>query len=107
VEGNPGELDIAPMLLIPFVENSFKHGLQGGVEEAFVRISVSIMDPDLEFIIENNLGTRDPVELDQRKGIGIDNTRQRLELLYPGKHKLTIRRDEGAFQVNLNINLKE
>ncbi|MCK4989355.1 MAG: sensor histidine kinase [Bacteroidales bacterium] len=55
VEGEPGDLVIAPMLLIPFIENSFKHGLQGGPGGAFVRIHILIGSGDLEFLIENNM----------------------------------------------------
>lgn len=105
VEGDPGDKEIAPMLLIPFIENSFKHGLLGGQGGAFVHIGIRIGTDDLEFRTENNLGDTDPIELDKKRGIGIENTKQRLELLYPGKHELEIKRKEGVFSVRLQLDL--
>ncbi|MEN8229974.1 MAG: histidine kinase [Bacteroidota bacterium] len=107
LEGDSGDKEIAPMLLIPFIENSFKHGLQGGTGGAFVHINIKICSGELDFRIENSMGSSDPVELDKRKGIGIDNTKQRLKLLYPGKHQLSISKEEGTFDVKLQIKLKD
>jgi len=107
VKGDPGELQIAPMLLIPFIENSFKHGLMGEHEKAFIHIHLGISGDKLQFTVQNSQGETDTLELDQQKGIGIDNTRQRLELLYPGKYKLDIGTLEDVFTVNLSIELKQ
>ena len=107
VTGDPGELQIAPMLLIPFIENGFKHGPRGGREESFVDIYMEISGDKLQFRARNSYGENDTIELDQEKGIGIDNTRQRLELLYPGKHILDIEALEDIFTVNLSIELKQ
>ena len=104
-EGEPGDLRIAPMLLIPFIENSFKHGLQGGPGGAFVHIHMKTGTGILEFSIRNNRGKGTIEEPEQRKGIGIENTRQRLELIYPGKHLLRIRKDHDTFLVQLQIEL--
>ena len=105
LEGDTDEKEIAPMLLIPFIENSFKHGLQGGPSEAFVHIQITMGPKNLRFLIRNSMGGSDLVDLEKRKGIGIDNTKQRLELLYPGKHTLSINKEEGTFEVNLQIEL--
>ncbi|MCK4879388.1 MAG: histidine kinase, partial [Bacteroidales bacterium] len=105
VDGDPGALLIAPMLLIPFIENSFKHGLRGSPGEAFVHIHMTISGQKLQFRIQNSRGETDRVEPEQQKGIGIDNTRQRLELLYPGKHTIDIETKEDTFTVNLSIEL--
>lgn len=105
VEGDAEGLQIAPMLLIPFIENSFKHGLQGGVGAVKILIKIKIEGSDMEFIISNTCGTSDPVALDKRKGIGIENTRQRLELLYPGKHILSIGKEKHTFVVSLKLEL--
>ena len=107
VNGDPEELLIAPMLLIPFIENSFKHGLRGSPGEAFVHIHMTISGQKLQFRIQNSRGETDRVEPEQQKGIGIDNTRQRLELLYPGKHTIDIETKEDTFTVNLSIELKQ
>ena len=106
VNGDPGELLIAPMLLIPFIENSFKHGLMGTQDLSFVDIHMEISGDKLQFILRNSCGKSERLELKQKKGIGIENTRQRLELLYPGQHKLDIESQVNTFTVNLSIQLK-
>jgi len=105
IKGEPGEGMIAPMLLIPFIENSFKHGLQGSPQNAFVHIRIEMNPDNFLFHIENNLGHTDPISRMEKKGIGIDNTRQRLELLYPGKHKLAIGKKDLTFEVKLELDL--
>ena len=105
IEGDPEELQIAPMLLIPFIENSFKHGLQGGSKNSFIHIDLNINAKGLDFSIKNSTGPTDPLQLDHRKGIGIENTRQRLELLYPGRHLLKIGSEGESFVVFLKLEL--
>lgn len=107
VEGDPGELLIAPMLLIPFIENSFKHGLLGDGGLSFVDIHMEISGDRLQLKLSNSRDRKPVLELDRKKGIGIENTRQRLELLYPGQHKLDIETREDVFTVNLSIELKK
>ncbi|MEN8230600.1 MAG: histidine kinase [Bacteroidota bacterium] len=107
IKGESGEAMIAPMLLIPFVENSFKHGLQGSPLHAFVHIHINITPGRFLFHIENNLGNMDPISQEEKKGIGIDNTRQRLELLYQGKYKLAIGSKERTFEVKLELDLND
>lgn len=105
VEGDAEDLQIAPMLLIPFIENSFKHGLQGGAAKVKILIKMKIEGSGLEFKISNTTGTTDDMVLDKRKGIGIENTRQRLELLYPGRHTLNIGKEKQTFVVSLKLEL--
>ena len=107
VSGDPGELQIAPMILIPFIENSFKHGMRGDGKRSFVEIHITIEGMILTFNIRNSKGEAYRQELDQPKGIGIRNTRKRLELLYPGKHELKIKSMEDTYTVNLSIKLKQ
>jgi LytS/YehU family sensor histidine kinase len=106
MEGDPGKLLIAPMLLIPFIENSFKHGL-GEEESTSIDMALNISGNRLNFRIENSCRESPNLELEEQNGIGIDNTRQRLELLYPGKHQLDIERQGSIFTVSLSIKLKE
>jgi two-component system LytT family sensor kinase len=104
-EGDPGDRSIAPMLLIPFIENAFKHGLQGRPGGAYVHIRLAVTGTALEFSVVNNAGSPDVAGPDQRKGIGIENTRQRLDLLYPGRHRLRIRKEADSFHVSLELQL--
>ena len=98
----PGQL-IAPLILISFVENAFKHGVNAA-ENTDIRITVNIDEKQLHFRAFNNKVT----VLDAQKttgGLGIENTRQRLQLLYPGRHTLSIRDEERYFEVSLSLQL--
>jgi len=99
---NDENIQIAPMLLIPFVENSFKHGtiIDG---ELKVDICIESKDDELCFKIVNS----SIVEKDVFKGIGLENIEKRLNMLYPKSHKLINNQIENQFEVNLTIqNLK-
>lgn len=96
--GNYNHVKIAPMLLLPFVENSFKHvSLKNGVLS--IKINISLQDNWLKFYIENNALPEDSTE----KGIGLDNTKKRLNLLYKNNYTLTIKNEKEFFKVNLGL----
>lgn len=96
---------IAPLLLLPFVENAFKHGTKGKNQPAFVQISVEIAEEKLLFKVNNIKGeTVDPT-LPIEGGIGLSNVRRRLDLLYPQKHQLHIRDAEKDYSIELQIDL--
>jgi len=107
LRGDPGEQLIAPMLLIPFIENSFKHGLMADQDQPFVDITLDVRKDKIQFRVRNSLGVYDKLELEAKRGIGIQNTRQRLELLYPGKHKLNIEAKKETFTVYLSLELNQ
>ncbi|MCG6189294.1 sensor histidine kinase [Maribellus maritimus] len=105
IKGDIQNKKIAPLVFLPFVENSFKHGLKSGAENAYVNICVRIRETDIVFEIENTKGDS-PVLTDSKyKGIGIQNVKKRLELLYPNAHKFEITEDEKRFKVFLQIYL--
>ena len=96
---------IAPMLLIPFVENAFKHG---AIDDGFLRIdmAVSLANKRLTFVVKNTFASTDETA-EKKEGIGLTNIRKRLDLLYPDNHDLTIRKTEKWFILELIIpNLK-
>lgn len=95
------ELYIAPMLLIPFVENAFKHSKIEDREKAWISISLTVKDGTLHFIVENSMPT-DTFYKDKTGGIGIENVRRRLELIYPEKYTLSIENKE-TFKVALTL----
>lgn len=105
ISGDAGEHSIAPMLLLPFIENAFKHGLRSETEKTFIYIRIEIGVTELGFRTENSHGRSDGIDLEHKKGIGTENTRQRLDLLYPGKYKLDIDEKANTFTVDLNIEL--
>jgi sensor histidine kinase YesM len=92
---------IPPMLLLPLVENSFKHGIQGDVANHFVRILLEAKGGTIVFSIENNNGSAN--ELEQTPGIGLKNIRDRLSLIFPGKSELLVDRSPSTFRVDLRI----
>ena len=92
---------ITPMLLLPLVENSFKHGIKGELDHTFVNIKLEANINNILFEIENNKGIGETVENDGNSGIGIVNIRQRLNLLYPNKHKFEIEESATIFKVNM------
>jgi len=96
--------DIEPMLLIPFVENAFKHGT-GLIEDAQINITLKAEKNDLCFSVTNKFDEKSEEVKDKASGIGLANVQRRLELLYPDKHKLTITKDNHYFSARLTINL--
>ncbi len=98
------EYSISPMLFIPFIENAFKYSKIEELPEAFVEIYLSTNNEKIYFQIKNTVpetGKPNP-----GKGLGINNVRQRLEVLYPGKHSLKIDEKDFIFTVTLQIHKK-
>ncbi len=106
IEGDPEGHKIAPLLLLPFIENSFKHGLKGGAENAFVSIKLEITGKVLNFEIENSAGQSVEITESKFKGIGIHNVKKRLELIYPGAHAIKISENNGKYKVLLQLQLR-
>jgi two-component system LytT family sensor kinase len=96
--------DIEPMLLIPFVENAFKHGT-GLVQYPQIDINLSAEKEQLTFTVSNKFDAASVEIKDKASGIGLANVQRRLQLLYPNKHTLRITKQNGTFIVNLQINL--
>ena len=105
VTGETEGKKIAPLIFLPFVENSFKHGLKSGAEKPFVKINIVVAVDSLVFEIENSKSDIIEKQDNQNKGIGIENVKKRLGLIYPGKHILTISENENLFKVTLQIRL--
>ncbi len=94
---------IEPMLLIPFVENAFKHGV--GVDEPFIKITLKNDNNNLKFIVENKFAQSDKESKDPNSGIGLENVQSRLMLLYPKEHELEIKKFNNIFNISLNLQL--
>lgn len=105
IQDHVGVLQIAPMLLIPFVENAFKHGISLK-EKSTIRISLMTKDKTLYFDISNSMHDKpanDPEK--NNNGIGLVNVQQRLRLMYPNRHELSIRESGKEYFVHLTIQL--
>jgi len=95
---------IAPLLLLPFVENCFKHGASNMLQNPWINLTIEVKETTLVMKLMN--GKIDNNDITPPKpGIGISNVRQRLELLYKDKHELHIREEEDVFIVDLRIEL--
>jgi sensor histidine kinase YesM len=98
--------EIEPMLLIPFVENAFKHGT-GLVDKAQIDISLSAVNNTLYFNVKNNYDPASQEIKDDASGIGLANVQRRLELLYAHQHQLDISGNGHTFSVSLQIKLDQ
>jgi len=101
---NIPDLRIAPMLLIPFIENAFKHGVNSE-QKSRIKIEITMNKTEFQLSVSNNK-VNIQRDISERSGLGIENTRHRLNLIYPSKHLLVITDSEKEFFVSLYINLQ-
>lgn len=96
------EFMIEPMILIPFIENSFKHGNIDNPKKGWLQLSVKTLGPILVFQVRNSLP---PIAInkDVVGGIGVENVRKRLDILYPSRYEMKIDKTETEFGVFLKI----
>lgn len=108
VIGDPGSKMISPLLFIPFVENSFKHGLTSQIEAGFVNITIDVKDESVQFDVINSKASVVPSIFGKKKsgGIGLINIQKRLELLYPKKHSLEITDAPNEYKISMQLKLK-
>jgi hypothetical protein len=101
IKGDLASYDIEPMLIIPFVENAFKHGV-GRVDQPQIGIQIHLHDDQMDLVVKNKF---DAHFLDEKssEGIGLKNVKRRLELLYPSSHILKINTSDQWFTVHLNL----
>ena len=98
IEGDIEHKEIAPLLLIPLVENAFKHG---NFLHSLIYIQLTVQREQLTFRIKNHYTLQQ--QKDPAGGVGLLNIRRRLELLYPNRHQMDIKKDETTFEVILKI----
>ena len=107
IQGNAAPWKIAPMLLITFVENAFKHGAKGNTGKTFVHLSLKIEGNELNFRLENNAGAATEVPPAEQAGVGLENVNRRLQLLYPGRYTLHTGRHQNSFTVQLRLQMQQ
>ncbi len=100
------DYQIPPLLLLPLVENAFKHGLSESRMKAWIEVVLRAQEGKLCFQVKNSI-EGEPTPEDNSSGLGLQNLRRQLELLYPNEHQLSISSDESSFEVELHINLEE
>lgn len=106
IKGDYQNKMIAPLLMIPFVENSFKHGVSIMRGAQWIKIELTVSDKWLYFSIANSKPLQPMLEIN-KEGIGLVNVQKRLQLLYPGKHSLKIESTDKDYWVYLHIDLEE
>ncbi|VTQ05934.1 MULTISPECIES: sensor histidine kinase [Sphingobacterium] len=100
-------LFIAPMLLIPFVENAFKHGISM-VKPSWIKVNADVVDGQLKFSVYNSIHNIEGTDLERTKsGIGLDNVKSRLDLTYPDKYMLVMEQNQEEYFVFLTIELRD
>ncbi|MFT3823144.1 MAG: histidine kinase [Chitinophagaceae bacterium] len=101
INGSPAGHNIAPFLLLPLLENAFKHGINKLLQDAYLDIHINIDATSFSFRIDNNKPRiAAPAE---HGGIGLSNLEKRLELLYPGRYSLQVSNQESTYQALLKI----
>ncbi len=100
----PGAV-IAPGLLLPFIENAFKHVSQYRGGNNWIHLHLSIRGTVLQLRVENTYSEDSSGEVGRIGGVGLPNVRRRLELLYPDRHQLAIHQREGVYHVRLDLQL--
>lgn len=98
---------IAPLLLIPFLENSFKHGSHRVTDSGLIEGKLVIEGSQLHFHLSNSVILSTLQQKTTYGGVGIENVRKRLSLYYPGRHELQITHDDSMYTVNLKIALSQ
>ncbi|MCC9167679.1 sensor histidine kinase [Pontibacter harenae] len=107
--GSVSGLSIAPLMLLPFVENAFKHGVSSENDDAWIRIDVKVGEHKLVLLVENSkgVGSRVHSTREMAAGIGLKNVSRRLDLLYEEKHLLKIEDEPESYTIRLELNLEE
>lgn len=103
IENNCPDCLVEPMLLLPFIENAFKHGV-GMLKDPFIKIDLHVNKDAVRFNSVNNFNPENLAK-DRNSGIGLVNVKNRLKLLYPGKYELKIEDKSNLFSVQLMVDL--
>jgi LytS/YehU family sensor histidine kinase len=108
VSGNILDINVAPLLFIPFIENSFKHGVANQIGDGYVYIKITCAEGEIQFAIKNtraDVNTLHSLTGKKSGGIGLVNVKRRLDLLYPNKNDLKIIETPDSYAVELKINI--
>lgn len=107
IYGDVGEQKIAPLILMPFIENAFKHGTNSQIKDAYVFLKLDVQKDDIHFKMENSKTPSIPKStLIKSGGIGLANVKRRMEILYPERYKLHIEESPNTYNISLHLNLK-
>lgn len=99
------DLEIYPMLLLPLLENSFKHGLKSGVKNPYINVILIARNKKIDFVISNNFTEITNYTIKDKHGIGLKNIQENLAIIYPDKYLFSMENTHTIFTVKLTIDL--
>ena len=105
VEGQVEGVRIAPLILITFLENAFKHGVSGAADDVFITVRLDVNEGSCHYRVTNSKLAADSKTLSEKSGIGLQNVRRRLELSYPDRYELQTDETEDRYRVDLQLQL--
>ena len=103
VEGKVENVRIAPLILITFLENAFKHGISNSQKEAWIKANLVIKEQDITYTVSNSKIPKDSRTVTEKSGIGLQNVKRRLELSYPNQYQLDIQDAPNTYDIELKI----
>lgn len=95
---------IEPLLLLPFIENTFKHGIREELNSGYVHIVICLVESELIMEAKNSKAPNE--NLEDHRGVGLENATKRLNILYPNRHLLAITEDLEHYEVGLTLKLQ-
>ncbi|HEX6181914.1 MAG TPA: sensor histidine kinase [Chitinophagaceae bacterium] len=98
---------IPPLLLLPLIENSFKHGTSNQLEQSWISLDLHVDKNVMNLKLVNSRDNENTSGNEEHKGVGLQNVQRRLELLYPGKHNFQVKQEDEIFIVQLQLELEE
>ncbi|RZJ89054.1 MAG: hypothetical protein EOO20_12005, partial [Chryseobacterium sp.] len=107
ISGDTSGHRIAPLLLLPFLENAFKHGASRQIDQCWISLHLSIDGNMMNFKLVNSVDNEAEPGGDKTGGLGLQNVQRRLDLLYPGGYTLQMLTEDQVYVVNLELKLKE
>jgi two-component system LytT family sensor kinase len=105
IQGNAADKMISPLLLVPFLENSFKHGTSQMLTHPWINLNIVVEEHDLKFDLSNSKPTSTGDNI--TRGLGLRNVKKRLAILYPGNYSLMIGEDAMSFNVSLSVPISD
>ncbi len=105
ISNDANRYQIAPLLLLPFLENAFKHGTSMQIDQCWISLNLSITDNVMSFKLVNSMDKEQPIKDYETGGVGLQNVKRRLDLLYSGQYKFETLMQEEVYVVNLEIKL--
>ncbi|AFK05527.1 putative signal transduction histidine kinase (plasmid) [Emticicia oligotrophica DSM 17448] len=100
---NINEIQLPPMLLLPIIENCFKHGVNSSIQYSWIRFDISVKEHEVTFKVENSIENESPKNINQNCGLGLNNVKRRLEILYPDKHTFRVYQEQNSYLVLIKL----